>query len=141
MSEKNSYKTKQLDMVLSYLKENKGKHVTALDMEKYFKENSIQIGMTTIYRHLERLKRDGLVAKYNISSTDSACFEYLGDSVSHSYHFKCERCGKLLHIQCKEIDNLESHLLMHHNLLLDPSSTVFYGLCEECKSEKENEDK
>ena len=79
----------------------------------------------------------GLVAKYNVDGTSSACFEYLGaEEHCHKiscFHCKCEKCGKLIHIQCDEIECLSRHMTEHHDFQLDPKRTVFYGICNECR--------
>ena len=53
-----------------------------------------------------------------------------------TYHCKCEKCGKLIHLQCNEIESLKQHMQQHHDFQMDPHRTVFYGICGEC-SKKE----
>ena len=103
---KTHYKTKQLDQLIDILKEHSGKHMTANDIYQQCKNHGIQIGVTTIYRRLETLIEQGVVAKYVVDHTTSACYEYVGDGHEKviTYHCKCEKCGKLYHVQCKEID-------------------------------------
>ena len=45
---------------------------------------------------------------------------------------KCEKCGKLLHMDCSEITELNEHLKAEHGFTIDPLRTVFYGICAEC---------
>jgi len=105
----------------------------------FFREKGISVGTTTIYRHLEKMVKEGLVAKYVIDGSSSACFEYIGDhgeEYENCYHCKCEKCGKLIHLQCNEIESLKQHMQQHHDFQMDPHRTVFYGICGEC-SKKE----
>lgn len=134
---KTHYKTKQLDQLIDILKEHSGMHMTANDIYELCKNHGIQIGVTTIYRRLEVLVEQGVVAKYVVDHTTSACYEYVGDGQEKviTYHCKCEKCGKLYHVQCKEIDGLRSHMLKHHHFEIDLSRTVFYGLCETCRNQ------
>ena len=77
--------------------------------------------------------------KYNVDGTSSACFEYIGDhgeEHENCYHCKCEKCGKLIHLQCNEVEILKQHMQQHHDFQMDPHRTVFYGICGEC-SKKE----
>ena len=80
----------------------------------------------------------GMVAKYNVDGTSSACFEYLGaEEHCHKtscFHCKCEKCGKLIHLHCEDVVKLEQHLMDSHGFRMDPCRTVFYGICEECRS-------
>lgn len=135
MSEKPQYHTRQYDLILSYLKTIPGKHVTVQDICEHFSGED-HIGQTTVYRQMERLVASGLVQKY-VLDTASACFEYVGpDSHNHDencFHCKCKKCGKLIHLECEEIAQLESHILKAHNFTIDTTRTVFYGLCESCR--------
>ena len=93
--------------------------------------------MTTVYRQLDKMVNEGLVAKYVIDGSSSACFEYTGDSrhecKEQTYHCKCEKCGKLIHLQCSEVENLTQHIKEHHGFKLNPLRTVFYGICSDCQ--------
>lgn len=133
---KTQYSTKQMIELTTYLKSVKGEHVTVNDISRYFISKGISVGTTTIYRQLEKMVAQGTVAKYIIDGTSSACFQYVGDD-EHinevSYHCKCEKCGKLIHIQCEEIEALKQHMMSHHNFEMDCVRTVFYGVCEECR--------
>lgn len=104
MSEKAQYRTRQITELENYLCSMEGKHVTVSDICKYFKSQGISIGTTTVYRQLDRMVEQGLVAKYVVDGTSSACFEYLGhDEHCHKhicFHCKCEKCGKVIHLEC-----------------------------------------
>lgn len=133
------YKTKQMTELLVFLKSKKGRHVTVNEICDYFKEKGISVGTTTIYRHLEKMVNEGTVAKYVVDGTSSACFEYVGEGNSDkdmvSYHCKCEKCGRLIHLQCDEVENLRNHMIEHHDFQMDPLRTVFYGICSKCRNQ------
>ncbi len=131
------YKTRQQDLLLSFLKETKGSHFTAEDVKNHFANSEIPLGTATIYRQLEKLVMDGTVLKYFIDEKSAACFEYVGESTKsqtdpHHFHIKCEKCGKLIHLDCSELNKLQSHLKESHGITLNPTRTVFYGICDEC---------
>lgn len=134
---KSFYETKQMKELLSYMKLMQGRHITVSEISAYFAEQGIAVGTTTIYRNLERMIAQGVVTKYVMDGNTSACFEYIGDQeCSHKpscYHCKCEKCGKLIHLQCNEITALEQHMLKHHDLELNALRTVFYGICKDCR--------
>lgn len=143
MSKKAQYRTKQMKELLSYLESVQGQHVTVSDISGYFKDRGIPIGTTTIYRHLEKMIGQGSVVKYIVDEGSSACFEYLGEREQCAkpvcYHCKCEKCGKLIHLQCDEVMNLYQHMRKKHGFEMDPLRTVFYGTCEECREKKAGE--
>ena len=131
------YKTKQMTEILTFLKSVQGRHVTVNEICDFFREKGISVGTTTIYRHLEKMVKEGLAAKYVIDGSSSACFEYLGaEEHCHKtscFHCKCEKCGKLIHLHCEDVVKLEQHLMDSHGFRMDPCRTVFYGICEECR--------
>ena len=46
---------------------------------------------------------------------------------------KCEKCGRLVHLECGLIRDLQAHVREEHDFELDMAQTVFYGLCGECR--------
>ena len=140
---KAQYKTKQMTEILTFLKSVQEEHVTVSDICKYFRQQGIAVGTTTVYRQLEKMVKEGLVAKYVIDGTSSACFQYVGEhkESEHTscYHCKCEKCGKLIHLHCGEVESLKNHMMEHHNFQMDPLRTVCYGICSECREKEEKE--
>ena len=141
MNTKPKYKTRQRGIMLEYLKTIPGEHFTAGDICEYFRSQGSPIGQSTVYRQLEELVDEGLLNKYILSASDPACFEYVGED-SHCegevcFHCKCEQCGKLIHMHCDELMEIQEHLLKEHNFTLDPIRTVFYGRCEECEEKRD----
>lgn len=136
MTSRSKYKTKQRYILLAYLESIAGLHFTAGDVCEYFKEEGASIGQSTIYRHLENLVDEGLIKKYIIDSNSPACFEYVGhdspEDENINFHCKCEKCGKLIHLNCNELEELQVHLHEKHQFKMNPIRTVLYGLCQEC---------
>lgn len=136
MPEKPKYRTRQREELIAYLKTVPGQHVTAADVCDHFRKKGSSIGTATIYRQLERMVEDGTVNKYIIDKNSSACFEYIDPENCHHpvcYHCKCEKCGKLIHLECGELQQVQAHVLVDHGFLVDPMRTVFYGICGDCR--------
>ena len=136
MNGKSGYHTKQQKALLDYIKETRGGHFTAADVYNHMKNEGFGVGQTTVYRQLEKFVDEGIVNKYILENNSSACFEYVGED-SHSdcdicFHCKCEKCGKLIHMHCDELEGIKDHLEAEHDFLLTPHRTVFYGICKEC---------
>ena len=137
MNTRLKYKTKQHEILIEYLEKFQGKHITASDVYEYFRSQGESIGQSTIYRQLESLVDEGIINKYIIDGNSPACFEYVGNDHHHDagevcYHRKCQKCGKLIHLNCDELEEIQEHLFKDHRFKLDPIRTVFYGLCENC---------
>ncbi len=138
MIAKTQYRSHQRDKIVEYLKTISGEHVTADNIYLYFQEKGDPIGKATVYRQLERLVEQGVLNKYQIDRTSPACFELSGEHFHQEenscFHCKCEKCGKLIHLHCKELEGIGQHLQKCHQFTLDPMRAVFYGICEECKT-------
>jgi Fur family ferric uptake transcriptional regulator len=136
MNSRSKYRTKQREILLDYLESVPGVHVTAGDVCEYLKNRGANIGQSTVYRQLESLVDEGIINKYIIDGNSPACFEYVGaDSHAEAdicFHCKCEKCGKLIHLHCDELEEIQIHLYEEHRFKMNPMRTVFYGLCEQC---------
>ncbi|MBQ5998615.1 MAG: transcriptional repressor [Treponema sp.] len=138
---KAAYKTRQQELLLSYLRETKGVHFTAEDVRRHFAEKDISLGVATIYRQLEKLVSEGQVQKYFIDEHSASCFEYTGENSKNGteahFHLKCEKCGELFHVECDELSEITDHLETEHGFHLNPFRTVLYGICDKCGKETE----
>ena len=136
MNPRSKYKTKQKEILLGYLKSVAGEHITANDVCEYLKQQGSSIGKSTVYRQLESLVEEGVIKKYIIDVNSPACFEYVGEGECEEpetcFHCKCEKCGKLIHMHCDELNEIQFHLYAEHMFKLDPTRTVLYGFCEQC---------
>ncbi len=124
------YKTKQRQAILEYIQQQKNRYVTVNELAKAFKEKNIAIGLTTIYRHLEKLEANGIIRKYNISGSSAACYKAIEEG--DRFLLKCETCGKLVRFSCEDLERLYTHFNQAHNFTINPYKTVFYGKCSRC---------
>ena len=139
--QKAPYKTKQQNLLFSYLQTMEGKHFTAEDVRLYFESKEIPIGIATIYRQLEKLVSEGKIQKYIIDEHSAACFEYSGENCMEKeihFHLKCEKCGRLIHLECDELEKAGKHLQSEHGFILNPLRTVIYGICTDCAKKDGN---
>ena len=131
---RSSYKTTQRAEILECLSGAHG-HMTAAAVGKYLAEHGRSVSTATIYRQLEKLVEEGAVVKATPEGERSAFFE-LVDKAScfdaHCYHLKCESCGKLIHLDCGEVEGLCAHMLKHHGFQVDMRRTVIFGKCKNC---------
>ncbi len=135
MRQSGGYKTKQKEQILQYLTSHEGEHVTAQELSRHLEDEGTPVGTATIYRCLDQLVSEGVLRKYTLDSRTCACYEYLphGGECSRHFHLKCLQCGKLYHVTCEHLCELESHILEHHGFRIDQSKTVLYGVCAECR--------
>jgi Fur family ferric uptake transcriptional regulator len=131
-----SYNTQQRKLILDYMAGLGDTHVTVGQIARHFEHEDAAIGQTTIYRYLEKLVNEGKIRRYVFSEGDSACYQYVnndGECQEH-FHLKCEKCGKLIHLECDLLDEIQRHVLNKHDFQINMLKTVFYGKCKECLS-------
>ena len=133
------YKTRQQKAILDYIVSLDDAHVTAAQVVEHFEKEKVVIGRTTIYRHLEKLTESGKLRKYITDGISGACYQHVedaGDCSSH-LHLKCEGCGKLQHLDCDMLEEIERHVFDEHAFRINGSKTVLYGNCDECAATAE----
>ncbi len=131
-----SYSTKQKRSISNYIKKL-NKDFTAKDIYEYFKG---EIGLTTIYRFVETLEKDGTILRIT-TDENTTRYQYI-KPCNHADHFylKCEECGDLKHVDCKKIQGLTTHISEEHHFIPTNTNLIINGLCAKC-ARKENHEK
>ena len=131
-----TYMTRQQREVLQCI-EGCADGASAAELTDLLHAKGSRVGLTTVYRQLERLEQQGLVHK--VVTEQGACYQYC-----RSHHngrdcflLKCERCGRMEHLDCSHLGELYRHVLEEHRFVINPRRTLFYGLCEACAREDE----
>ncbi|MBQ6117415.1 MAG: transcriptional repressor [Oscillospiraceae bacterium] len=129
-----TYMTRQQREVLRCI-ENCADGACAAELTEQLHREGARVGLTTVYRQLERLEQQGLVHK--VVTDQGARYQYC--SGAHSgrdcFLLKCERCGRIEHLDCSHLGELYSHILAEHHFRINPRRTLFYGLCQRCSGE------
>lgn len=129
MDSQPGYKTRQRFVIEELLKNNSDSHLTADEICAMLP----LVGRSTVYRCLERMQAEGKVRKYIAESGESACYQYIsGDSCKEHFHLRCEKCRRLIHVECEHLDGIARHIQDEHGFKINPLKTVFYGVCGEC---------
>lgn len=126
-----SYKTKQKDLILNEIKNQKSEF-KAQDIYEYLNK---EVGLTTIYRLIDKLVKEGLLNK-TIGDDNIAYYQYL-EKCEHENHFylKCEKCGNIIHVDCDCITELMSHIAREHKFKTNSEHIIINGICEKCGRE------
>ncbi len=125
------YNTRALALVRDCLLQAGGRHMTVDDIAARLDREGSHIGKSTVYRNLEKLVKAGEVNRY--TGGECACFSLADKSCREHFHLKCHECGKLIHLECEKLDTVATHILSEHGFAVDGGSTVFYGVCGECR--------
>lgn len=132
---KNSgYNTSQKEKLMDFLINNKENHTNVQEISAYLRAEGTPVGTATIYRQLDRLVESGTVRKFVIDGKTGACYQYIDDKSEcrEHFHLKCLCCGKLIHLNCGQLMDINNHIAERHGFIVDSSQTVFYGRCVEC---------
>ena len=123
MEKRDNYNTKQKEIILELIKD-KNKEFTVKDI---YLELDGKIGLTTIYRLVDKLVQEGIVNKRD------NYYQYLEhcDCDNHFY-LKCNNCGRLIHVDCDCINELVDHIFEEHEFKPDKEKIIINGLCKEC---------
>lgn len=139
MNHAKQYHTKQQKVILEFMEKKEHDYVTASQIAEYLKKTGESVGLTTIYRQLDRFCKEGIVQKLVLDGNSGACYQYIGDHAEEENQFllKCEDCGDILNMDCGHMKELYSHVLEEHHFNVNPHRTMFYGVCEKCLDKEE----
>lgn len=135
MNRSGSYRTRQQQVILKYMENNRDGYVTVNQIAAHLKEQGNVVGITTIYRQLDKFQKEGLIQKLVLDGNSGACYQYIaGNSTEKNCQFllKCEDCGEIINMGCNHMQELYSHVLEEHHFNVNPHRTMFYGTCEKC---------
>ena len=106
------------------------------DIKDIYKELKGKVGLTTIYRLIDKLVEENKLNK-TISSDNTTYYQYL-EECNHSNHFylKCDNCGNLVHVDCDCIEELTSHITKKHKFTPNKKHIIINGLCNKCTGGK-----
>lgn len=124
----NTYKTRQRDEIVEFFNSHRGKCYSAKEL---IKSGEVSSGEATIYRTLSKLANQGVLKKF--TDGEAACYQLNeSEECSRHFHLKCEKCGKLIHMDCDFMSEMKNHIEQSHNFYVDIGKTVIYGLCADC---------
>lgn len=124
-----SYNTKQKDLILDIIKNKK----TSFTIKDIYNDLNKEVGLTTIYRFIEKLEKENLVTK-EINEDNITYYQYL-EKCDHNNHFylKCEKCKNVIHIDCDCINELYDHINNEHKFKLNKEKIIINGICSKCQ--------
>lgn len=137
MDEKKNYNTKCKGLIASYLENNSDRRVSAADIYNHLRDCGCQTNRTTVYRNLEKMTEQGSIIKYKTSDSECAVYQTVTvrehGSCHEHLHLQCEKCGKIIHLECHFMDMIANHLLADHGFMIKCNGSVLLGTCKECR--------
>lgn len=140
MAGRKEYNTKTKEKIISFLIQQKGKTFSTKEIYYYLKANDVNIDLSTVYRNLDMLHKDGMVQKFYNSNGKTSVYQYneKSDHCHEHLHIQCIKCGKLVHLDCEYmngfLDDFIGHLNIHHKFSLELEPSMLYGVCDSCNT-------
>jgi len=125
---KEVYKTKQKDIILNIIRQQKN----SFTIKDIYKELKGKVGLTTIYRLIDKLVEENKLNK-TISSDNTTYYQYLEECTEENhFYLKCDKCGNMTHIDCDCIEELTSHIVQNHKFKPNKDHIIIDGICSKC---------
>ena len=124
----NYYHTKQKDIILNKIKKKKSEFT----VKEIYSDIDKKIGLTTIYRLIDKLVQEGKLHKY-IGDDNITYYQYLEEcSEENHFYLKCDKCGLLIHVDCDCINELSQHIVKEHKFKPTKDNFIIHGICDKC---------
>lgn len=120
--------TKQREAILKVLRGTTS-HPTADWIYDEVRKAIPNISKGTVYRNLKVLQETGQISELNLSSTAS---RFEGRQDNH-YHFRCEKCGRVLDVNEPVDTELDHRVAAKTGLKISYHQLEFRGLCRDCQ--------
>lgn len=126
-----NYHTKQREILLNYFYNHQKQSFTANELLQNFHG---AFSKATLYRNIDYLCEEKNINRF--FNQNLMCYEYqfnnqLDDCQFH-LHLKCIVCNKLIHLHCKESQQLFAHIQKEHGFLVNQEKSIIYGVCPDC---------
>lgn len=105
------------------------KHVTAQELYEKVNKKHPEIGFATVYRLLRELSDNSLVTEVRMGG-QSARYELTPKH--HHDHLTCQKCGKIVEFENKNIEKLQEQVAQHFGFKLTGHILELYGVCPKC---------
>jgi len=114
---------------------NTGRHPTAAWLYEKLKDEFSNLSMGTIYRNLNILMEQGLITKREFGST----FDRFEANTEPHYHFICERCHRIIDLEIPIDEELNQRVSSATPFNATRHQIEFFGICDQCRREAEEE--
>ena len=124
--------TKQKEEIIKFLENNDNIHLSVSDIQEG--TNNL-VGLTTTYRILNDLSKDGILIKHRLENNQGFCYQYNKDKycLKKHYHLICEICNKVIHYENNKLEKLCMAINNEYDFNIRVDKLVFYGICNKCK--------
>ncbi|QOR61472.1 Fur family transcriptional regulator [Sulfurovum sp. ST-21] len=123
--------TKQRELILKFLYENKG-HFTPEEIYMLLKKShpDINIGIATVYRTLTLLEDSGIASSISFGAQGK---RYELGLTKHHDHLICTKCGEIIEFFDETIEERQEEIAKKFNFKMQDHTMKIIGLCKKCQ--------
>tara|TARA_B100001250_G_scaffold108881_1_gene91884 strand:+ start:43 stop:447 length:405 start_codon:yes stop_codon:yes gene_type:complete len=118
--------------ILEELK-NCADEISGQQLHRALIDNSLNMGLTTVYRNLRTLQQKGLVRCRNLPTGEALYSPVNRDN----HHLTCVDCGKTLVLKTCPIKNIELPKNQTKDFELLFHTLEFFGICRNCNQRQQ----
>jgi Fur family transcriptional regulator, ferric uptake regulator len=124
----NPRRTRSQDRILDYLKQI-DRAVSAQDLYSELRQGTqTSIGLATVYRALDGLKKEGAVQVRTLVTGESLYSLIQADR----HHLTCLQCGDTIELDSCPVHALEKQLSTQYQFKINYHVLEFFGVCTRC---------
>lgn len=120
-------RTRSQTRILESLKQF-DRSVSAQDLYAELRQNEKSMGLATVYRALDALKKEGAVQVRTLTTGESLYSLIQEDR----HHLTCLQCGETIELDCCPVHALEQQFTEQYKFKTSYHVLEFFGLCQSC---------
>ena len=126
------YATRQRKALIDFLSLHADEDLSARQISQALSEEGVSL--SAVYRNLSELEEEGKIRRAPKGGSRDVFYRYTDASECKRHlHLSCTQCGKTFHMPAEATDSLIGRVAESAGFQIDRSSTVLYGLCEQCQ--------
>jgi Fur family ferric uptake transcriptional regulator len=115
--------------VLRVLERERGRQLSAQEVHRRVRRIDPRVGLTTVYRTLSLLHREGIL---DVVSSDGREQAYRLCTPRHHHHLVCSSCGAVVELAECDVASVQKSLERTYGFRISEHSLSFRGLCRAC---------
>ena len=128
------YNTTNRRIIIDYLGETKN-DATVEEIYNHIVASKKKVNITTVYRCLNRLERNGFLVKSFSDDGNKACYRLPADKEEASQMLlRCSSCGKTIPLDGGLKNEIIGKLSRRYAFELNSVGSFLLGICRECQN-------
>lgn len=72
--------------------------------------------------------------RFEAEGSNSFVYQYVesSEACAHHFHLKCMVCGRVIHMECRQLELARQHIEKEHGFLIGTGNAMIYGQCASC---------